>query len=124
MGFYEPVNGGFWLMKPKNIERCNSIIRDRAHKARELDSPHFDLVEGWGHTIIPPDYWCATRDCKSQNTNWTFTAAFADQGLLYHWMKYEQKSFSHIHTNGDIQNWGVGLNASVEAQEFIKRPFT
>mmetsp|Transcript_20536 Transcript_20536/g.24457 ORF Transcript_20536/g.24457 Transcript_20536/m.24457 type:complete len:417 (+) Transcript_20536:88-1338(+) len=123
MGVNEPTNGGFWMVKPQNIERCNEIIQEREHKARESEYPFFDPVEGWGHTIIPSDHICMQSSCKRQDTNWTFLAAFADQGLLYHWMKYEQKSFSHIHPNGTIQNWGIGLNGSVESQEFIDSPF-
>jgi len=123
MSVSEPINGGFWMVKPQNIERCNEIIQEREHKARESKYPFFDPVEGWGHTIIPPDHICMQSSCKRQDTNWTFLAAFADQGLIYHWMKYEQKSFSHIHPNGTIQNWGIGLNGSVESQEFIDSPF-
>merc|ERR1719491_112342 len=123
MGKYEPTNGGFWMVKPQNIERCNTIIQERERKARESEYPFFDPVEGWGHTIIPPDHICTEFACKRQDTNWTFLAAFADQGLLYHWMKYEQKSFSQIHPNGTIQNWGIGLNESVESQELIDSPF-
>jgi hypothetical protein len=46
---------------------------------------HFDPVQGWGHAInsLAGDTGWVTNGNKA-GTNWTFWAAFADQGLLYH----------------------------------------
>jgi hypothetical protein len=42
-------------------------------------------------------------------TNWTFWAAFADQGLLYHYTKYARRSVTIILADR-VQNWGTTTN--------------
>lgn len=84
-GSQEPANGGFFMLAPGEgeLEEINEIIHQREVKAQSLPHPYFDEVEGWGHEILPPDKWDRLKD---SGTNWTFWAAFADQGLLYHWV--------------------------------------
>jgi hypothetical protein len=74
------------MVTPKkgDLEQINSIIQKREQIARTLPYPYFDPVEGWGHAIQPGDQWEALNQ---QGTNWTFWAAFSDQGLLYYWTK-------------------------------------
>jgi hypothetical protein len=65
----------------------------------------FDEVLGWGHAIQPPDEWVTVA--KNQYTRgrlWKFHGCFADQGLLYHWVKYVKKNVSIIVYNV-LQNW-------------------
>jgi hypothetical protein len=85
-GREEPANGGFFMLAPGEgeLEEMNEIIHQREVKAQSLPYPYFDEVEGWGHEIQSPDKW---NLLSSSGTNWTFWAAFADQGLLYHWVR-------------------------------------
>jgi hypothetical protein len=85
-GSQEPANGGFFMLAPGEgeLEEMNEIIHQREIKAQSLPYPYFDEVAGWGHEILPPDKW---NRLSSSGTNWTFWAAFADQGLLYHWVR-------------------------------------
>jgi hypothetical protein len=85
-GSQEPANGGFFMLAPGEgeLEEMNEIIHQREIKAQSLPYPYFDEVAGWGHEILPPDKWDRLSD---SGTNWTFWAAFADQGLLYHWVR-------------------------------------
>lgn len=68
-----PSNGGFFMLAPEpgDFERVKAIICERENKP-------FDPVQGYGHTIVPPDKW-ETR--KTTGTEFTFYGASADQGL-------------------------------------------
>jgi hypothetical protein len=85
-GSQEPANGGFFMLAPGEgeLDEMNEIIHQREVKAQSLPHPYFDEVAGWGQEILPPDKWDSLSD---SGTNWTFWAAFADQGLLYHWVR-------------------------------------
>jgi alpha-N-acetylglucosamine transferase len=85
-GSLEPANGGFFMLSPGEgeLEEMNEIIHQREVKAQSLPYPYFDDIEGWGHEIQPPDKVDLLYDSR---TNWTFWAAFADQGLLYYWVR-------------------------------------
>jgi hypothetical protein len=43
---------------------------------------------------------------------------FANQGLLYHWVKYEEQSVSII-LKTQIQNWGVDNNGVLSLQQTL-----
>lgn len=109
----EPANGGFFMLTPHtgDWELLQTIVRKRELEAalrtdsREL----FDPVEGWGHVIVPPDYW-ETKTTKG--TNWTFGFAYSDQGLLYHWVKYVKKNVS-VRRKGQIQHWTTTQNGTL-----------
>jgi hypothetical protein len=121
-GSQAPANGGFFMLAPGEgeLEEMNEIIHQREVKAQSLPHPYFDPVEGWGHVIQAPDKWDLLM---GSGTNWTFWAAFADQGLLYHWVKYAKKSVS-IAYQDKIQNFGTLPNGTVVLEETLDRPFT
>lgn len=102
------------------LEEMNDIIHDREVKAQSLPYPYFDDVQGWGHEIESPDQW---QVLDKAGTNWTFWASFADQGLLYHWVKYAKKSVS-IAYQDKIQNFGALPNGTVVLEETLDRPFS
>lgn len=120
-GAIEPANGGLFVLSPApgHYQRLQEIIRRRAVASVEgqLEQPlsitinsttpigAFDPVRGWGHVIVPPDQWKARRPGQF-GTNWTFHFAFSDQGLLYHWTKYDRKSVSIIFENY-VEHWGA-----------------
>ena len=77
------------------------VIERRERTALTLKYPYFDAIEGWGHPIPEDDPWIASQE---RGGNYSFLAGFADQGLLYYWVKYNQQSVSIIMQNGDVQN--------------------
>lgn len=124
-GAIEPANGGLFVLSPApgHYQRLQEIIQLRAVtsvRGQPQQSPvlllvsttinstiptgAFDPVRGWGHVIVPPDQWKARRPGQ-YGTDWTFHFAFSDQGLLYHWTKYERKSVSIIFENY-VEHWG------------------
>ena len=117
----EPANAGFFMLAPNqtDLEHINRIIQQRGERARELQYPYFDPVEGWGHAIEQGDQWEAIW---MQGRNWTFWSAFADQGLLYHWVKYVKKSVSIVR-KFDVQNWGVNANGTFGVETTLVEPF-
>jgi hypothetical protein len=128
-GSQEPANGGFFMLAPHAgaLQQINRIIQTREEHSRnnkhtsnnndnkslpkesrkqKLDK-HFDPVQGWGHAIDPTtgDAGWVTNG-RPAGTNWTFWAAFADQGLLYHYTKYARKSVSIVLADR-VENWGT-----------------
>jgi hypothetical protein len=80
-------------------------------RGASLPYPHFDRTVGWGHVFASGDNDGNNNDNyelldHTKYTQWAFHGDFADQGLLYQWVKYEEKSVSIIFHDG-IQNWGV-----------------
>lgn len=104
----EPSNGGFFVLMPfvGAFDRVQQIMRGNVKRTANLSPPYWDTRIGWGHQIeASRDYW-TNRERQVNFTNWNFCAAFADQGLLYHWTKYERKSVSIVFPDGLIENWG------------------
>jgi hypothetical protein len=121
-GPFEPANGGIFMLKPGagEFDELNSIVRAREIRDKHLKGRKFDPVEGWGHQIKSPDYWMTTK--ISARTNWTFNAAHADQGLLYHWVKYAKKSVSLVRSN-IVENWSVDSNGTLRITATLDNPF-
>jgi hypothetical protein len=121
-GPFEPANGGIFMLTPGagEFEELNSIVRTREIRDKHLKGRKFDPVEGWGHQIKSPDYWTTTK--IGARTNWTFNAAQADQGLLYHWVKYAKKSVSLVRSN-IVENWSVDSNGTLSITATYDNPF-
>ena len=113
-GLYEPANGGFFMIKPGALEDIQQVIAWREETALQLLYPHFDSDIGWGHNLTTP--WLAQ---KEQGTNWTFLAAFADQGLLYYYTMYHQKSVSFLLRDGTAENWQYTPDGTVELRNQV-----
>jgi len=114
-GGESPANGGFFMLATGEgkLERLNQLIADKERQAE------FDPVKGWGHEIVPPDEWTTRR--RKPGTRWNFLAADGDQGLLYHWVKYEEKSVSI--SSGNVENWQATTDGQVELVQNVKKPF-
>jgi len=119
-GIYEPANGGFFMLRPTGVADIQKVIERREESANILEHPHFDPIVGWGHEIASDDMWIGK---KQQGTNWTFLAAFADQGLLYYYTKYHRKSVSICKRNGTVENWQSSSNGTVTLNVSLQRPF-
>jgi hypothetical protein len=100
----EPASGGFFMLQPGQKHQLDAIIK-RQYDRRITERVLFNESWGWGSPIEPPDYWIDVR--AKRHTQWKFTAAYADQGLLYHWVKYHRKSVS-IFFHGRIEEWVNG----------------
>ena len=110
-----PANGGFFLLKPGNgqLEELTDIVKTRERLGKGKGVTQFDKVHGWGHTIQKPDYW-ETRQRK-RGQMWDFYAAFADQGLLYHWAKYAKKKVSIV-VGGKVEQWEANSTGNVRLE--------
>jgi hypothetical protein len=103
-GIYEPANGGFFMLQPGSdlLDQVIDTVSWREATAKELPYPHFDEIVGWGQPLALNDPWISER---RNGTNYTFLAAFADQGLLYHYTKYVRQSVSIVLPNGVVEHW-------------------
>ena len=105
----EPANAGLFMVSPKegDYEALQKIIDDQRESARDLGYPFFDKINGWGHSFeAAGDKWEAT---KRSGVKWGFWCAHADQGLLYYWTKYYQKTVT-IFRGNVVENWINGTN--------------
>lgn len=109
-GHSEPANGGFFMLAPKtdSHQRIMGIIRDKEARGALLPYPHFDTKLGWGHEFLN-DTWKLINGKKSQL--WDFHGGFADQGLLYYWVKYVEKSVSVVERQ-TVFNWGENITTN------------
>jgi len=107
-GKNEPANGGFFMVTSRagDWKKLQAIVFRKEIKSAHINNTEkFDLVQGWGHTILPPDYWKSTKD-DTLHTNWTFHAAYGMQGLLWYWVKYFKRNVS-VRIGNLIENWGT-----------------
>jgi lipopolysaccharide biosynthesis glycosyltransferase len=107
----EPSNGGFFMLRPEvgDYEHIMSIVKRQHDQASKNGWHSFDYTLGWGHAIQPPDEWVNLGKENNRGLNWKFHGGFADQGLLYHWVKYVKMHVS-IFVYDIIQNWGPPKN--------------
>ena len=125
-GTQEPSTAGFFLLAPgglddNKLDKLHQVIATRERNAKDLPFPKFDVVNGWGHAIRPPDHW-KTRVSTRSGTNWTFYAADADQGLLYEWAKYVEQKVSIVIGNS-VQNWVPGIDGYPRLVDTLEKPF-
>lgn len=117
-GSSEPANGGLFLLSPSQgaMERVLQLIREKEERGAQLPYPHWDNTTGWGHPFEKGEAYDLIYGDKG--SNWAFYGAFADQGLLYHWVKYEEKSVSIILRRA-VQNWGVDRDGKLVLEETL-----
>jgi hypothetical protein len=119
-GGVAPINAGNFIVTPKR--GLFKQVMDIVHRHRNT-SRSFDFVTGWGHKLAEGDPWVGyTR----RGLNWTMLGAQIDQGVLYHWLKYEMLNWSHWQRGGEVHTWQeVPSNASnafeVSNHTFIAR---
>ena len=117
-GSTEPANGGTFMVAPKegSWDRVLDIIHQKEERGAALPYPHFNGTIGWGHVVTEEDNIEFLN--RGSQKDWDFYGGFADQGLLYHWTKYEEKSVSIFFRN-EIQNWGANENGVVHKESVI-----
>lgn len=118
-GKSEPASGGIFILAPKegSWDRILEIIREKEARGRALPYPHWNATLGWGHALEEGDDM-EFLDPTKNNKTWLFYGAYADQGLLYHWTKYEEKSVSIVFARL-IQNWGSDENGKARKESEI-----
>jgi hypothetical protein len=117
-----PSLGCFFILKPEvgAWEQIQQMVFDAQVNAFK-QGMHFDIVNGFGHQIQHPDYWEDKNGGRRQN--WTFYAAYFDQGMLYHWAKYVKKSVSIAFSNDRVENWGALMNGTIHLERTLLKPF-
>lgn len=100
----EPASGGFFIIQPGKKDRFDQIVEAR-RKRQANETEYFDSYWGWGQPMYHE--WETMR--KRKGSNWTFYGAYADQGMLYHWVLYEQQNVSVIGPD-TILHYGPGPN--------------
>ena len=122
----EPANGGFFMLEPgkERFDELLQIIKNQREQAKNLPYPHFDETQGWGHPFGRYDVWEALGR-QSAGQKWDFYAAYVDQGLLYHYVKYARKSVTIIvgEPGNLAQNWHRGPNNTAELENTVASPF-
>lgn len=105
-GSREPANGGLFMLAPKpgGYKRIQEIIHQTEERRKRLDQWNWDEKRGWGHFIEDNDAWVLLSGMNG--THWAFHGGFVDQGLLYHWVRYEQESVSIV-TRDSIEHWAL-----------------
>ena len=98
----EPAQGGFFMLAPKegDFQELQTII-DKQEASVTHISNVFDPIQGWGHVM--EDGW---MDLFGRNhTKWDMHGGMADQGLLWHWVKYVKMNVTVFHKN-TMYHWG------------------
>jgi hypothetical protein len=99
-GGVAPINAGNFIVTPKR--GLFKQVMDIVHRHQNT-SKRFDRVTGWGHKLAEKDPWIGS---KRRGLNWTMIGAQIDQGVLYHWMKYEMLNWSHWRKRGgEVHTW-------------------
>lgn len=110
-----PATGHFIMLQP-GVGEYDQLVQTVQRRDENIltlaQNRTFDEVNGWGHAIQSPDRWKARL---RSGRRWSFPSAFADQGLLYHWVKYVKKSAS-IFIGKDIEHWSP-FNESYPVKE-------
>jgi hypothetical protein len=88
----EPAQGGFFMLAPKpgDYAELQAIIDAQESNVTSRDHV-FDPIQGWGH-VIEDDGWIDLQGRK--HMTWDMHGAMADQGLLWHWVKYVKQHVS------------------------------
>jgi hypothetical protein len=106
----EPGHAGFFMLSPGpgKFDEIQQIIRRREEEALNMTFPYWDDEIGWGHRFNnKTDYWRSEQGVTG--TLWDWWASFADQGLIYYWAKYHEKSTSII-IGHEVESWGTDEN--------------
>lgn len=102
----EAGHAGFFMLTPGSgkFEQLQNIIRRREEEALTMEPPYWDPVVGWGQPFnATNDFWRSPK--QEKGLLWDWWSAFADQGLIYYWAKYHEKSTSII-IHSEVEQWG------------------
>ena len=119
-GYLEPANAGLFVVKPMpgDYEHALKLINESHSRGATLPYPHWDVDVGWGTRMDEPDYYELIKG-EIQH-KWDFHCAYADQGLLYHWVKYVKQSMTVVMSDW-TENWVPYPNGTMHGKEDIVR---
>lgn len=112
------------MLAPKegDIEKLRDIVAKQQERAKNLPYPHFDEEVGWGHQIRSPDRWWTINKQHTRRA-WKFVGSHADQGLLYHWVKYVKRKVSIV-SGVEVDNYRPSnLRELVKVDAILTEPF-
>jgi hypothetical protein len=115
----EPGHAGFFMLSPGpgKFNEIQQIIRRREEEALNMTYPYWDNEIGWGRRFNnETDYW--RSEDGNTGTLWDWWASFADQGLIYYWAKYHEKSTSII-IGHEVETWGTDENGVLKLERII-----
>lgn len=96
-----PATAAFFLMTPQEGEFQR--ILDIVERQRNKSNAKFDYKLGWGHVIDVNDTW---RGWIKKGNLWNMYGAWADQGVLYHYVKYVRLDYTQVRSHPDIvESW-------------------
>jgi hypothetical protein len=100
-GAVAPATAAIMLFTPTQGEFGRVMDIVHRHRSRPANPTKFDPDVGWGHPIDEKDEW---HSWWRSGSTWNFYAVNSDQGVLYHWLKYERLNFTHILWN-KLDTW-------------------
>ena len=115
----EAGHAGFFMLAPGpgKYNDLEQIIRRREEEALNMSYPYWDPEIGWGHRFNQEtDFW--RSQSGTSGTLWNWWASFADQGLIYYWAKYHEKSVSII-IGPEIENWGIDESGVLRVERTV-----
>jgi hypothetical protein len=117
-GSTAPANGGIFMLEPYEgaFDRVQEIIRVKDERVMKLPEPHWDPVLGWGHAFEEDENFETLRGLGSRK--WSFYGSFVDQGLLYHYVRFVERSVSIV-IRSEIQNWDMDARGNVHLNETL-----
>lgn len=125
VGNKEPASGSRFILAPNegDYDRIVNVIREKELRGSKLPYPHWDEIVGWGHSMSleHDDYFEDSRGNKRYL--WNFYGAFGDQGLLYHWVRYEMKHVSVVYKHkvlnyGELPDGNTGILETLDLDIF------
>jgi hypothetical protein len=112
----EAAHAGFFMLAPGpgKYRELKEIIRRREEEALNMTFPYWDPEIGWGQRFNNvTDYWRSYNG--RSGTMWDWWSCFADQGLIYYWAKYHQKSTSVI-IGSEVESWGTDESGMLQLE--------
>ena len=116
----EAGHAGFFMLAPGpgKYNDLKKIIRRREEEVLNMSYPYWDPEIGWGHKFNnETDFW--RSQSGTRGTLWNWWASFADQGLIYFWAKYHEKSVSII-IGPEIETWGTDKSGVLRVERTVK----
>ena len=115
-GRHQPALGGLFMVAPQpgDAERVQQLIEWR----RKLRTSEWSVEQGWGHIMDEQSQDSYELINGKKGRHWDFEGAAADEGLLYHFIKYDKKKVSIIQ-RAKIENWGLNDEGQLVLQEVL-----
>jgi hypothetical protein len=105
---HAPATTSIFMVTPRAGEYRGIVNLVHQHRARETNPSIFNETLGWGRVIGNREKW-ETGIGREPGNRWNFDGANSDQGLFWHWLKYEKLTFS-LSKEGIVKTWSQITN--------------